>query len=95
MSGSILMLVYFCLIMDQEVEAYLDVVLQAQDLLLKANATNLDTLASYGNTVLGKTEKLVSTLVKPTDTFYSVNISRNGLGKWFHTNIKLCLYFSL
>ncbi|XP_072513060.1 adhesion G protein-coupled receptor E3-like [Salminus brasiliensis] len=61
------------------VTKYLDMVLNTQEKLLKVETTNPEKLVSYGNAVLNKTEKLVSTLVKPTETNYSVNISRNGL----------------
>ncbi|KAI4904399.1 hypothetical protein NFI96_008508, partial [Prochilodus magdalenae] len=64
----------------QVVTKYLDMVLNAQDQLLKVEAASPDKLASIGNTVLNRTEKLVSTLVKPTETTDSVNISLNGLG---------------
>ncbi|KAI4871597.1 hypothetical protein NFI96_004106 [Prochilodus magdalenae] len=63
----------------QVVTKYLDMVLNAQDQLLKVEAASPDKLASIGNTVLNRTEKLVSTLVKPTETTDSVNISLNGL----------------
>ncbi|KAI4888960.1 hypothetical protein NFI96_030610 [Prochilodus magdalenae] len=61
------------------VTKYLDMVLNTQEQLLKVEAASPDKLASIGNTVLNRTEKLVSTLVKPTETTDSVNISLNGL----------------
>ncbi|KAI4872504.1 hypothetical protein NFI96_028426, partial [Prochilodus magdalenae] len=63
----------------QVVTKYLDMVLTTQEQLLKVEAASPDKLASIGNTVLNRTEKLVSTLVKPTETTDSVNISLNGL----------------
>ncbi|XP_072513061.1 uncharacterized protein [Salminus brasiliensis] len=61
------------------VTKYLDMVLNTQEKLLKVETTNPEKLVSSGKAVLNKTEKLVSTLVKPTETTYSVSISRNGL----------------
>uniref|UniRef100_A0A8B9HE56 Adhesion G protein-coupled receptor E3-like n=1 Tax=Astyanax mexicanus TaxID=7994 RepID=A0A8B9HE56_ASTMX len=61
------------------VETFLGMVLNAQEQLLKVEAGNPEKLVSYGNAVLNKTEKLVSTLVTPTKTSYSLNISLNGL----------------
>ncbi|XP_036417477.1 uncharacterized protein LOC118801329 [Colossoma macropomum] len=63
----------------QVVVTYLDMVLNTQEQLLKVETASPEKMASYGNTVLNRTEKLVSTLVKPTETTDSVNISRNGL----------------
>ncbi|XP_037399199.1 adhesion G protein-coupled receptor E3-like [Pygocentrus nattereri] len=63
----------------QVVVKYLDMVLNTQEQLLKVETASPEKMASYGNTVLNRTEKLVSTLVKPTETTDSVNISRNGL----------------
>ncbi|KAL7845282.1 hypothetical protein AOLI_G00234740 [Acnodon oligacanthus] len=63
----------------QVVVKYLDMVLNTQEQLLKVETTSPEKVASYGNTVLNRTEKLVSTLVKPTETTDSVSISRNGL----------------
>ncbi|KAL7845286.1 hypothetical protein AOLI_G00234780 [Acnodon oligacanthus] len=55
-------------------------VLNAQEQLLKAETLDSDELAYYGNTVLTRTEKPVSMLVKPTETTDSVSISINSLG---------------
>ncbi|KAI4887043.1 hypothetical protein NFI96_003210 [Prochilodus magdalenae] len=63
----------------QVVTELLDMVVNTQEQILNVAALNTDTLVSYGNTVLNRTEKLMSLLVKPTDTNYSVNISLNGL----------------
>ncbi|XP_036413133.1 adhesion G protein-coupled receptor E3-like [Colossoma macropomum] len=66
-------------VLPQEVVVkYLDMVLNTQEQLLKVE-TRSEKLASYGNTVLNRTEKLVSTLVKPAETTDSVNISLKGL----------------
>ncbi|XP_066518214.1 adhesion G protein-coupled receptor E3-like [Hoplias malabaricus] len=63
----------------QDVSTYLSIVLTTQGQLLKVEASNSEALTTYGNTVVNITEKLVSTLVKPTDTTYSVNISLDDL----------------
>jgi len=39
-------------------------------------------LASYGNRVLKANEKLISTLVKPTDTNDSVSFTLAAVGEW-------------
>ncbi|XP_049325694.1 adhesion G protein-coupled receptor E3-like [Astyanax mexicanus] len=54
-------------------------VLNTKEQLLKVETANPEKLVSYGNAVLNKTEKLVSTLVKPTETNYSLSISLKGL----------------
>ncbi|KAI4887046.1 hypothetical protein NFI96_019116, partial [Prochilodus magdalenae] len=64
----------------QVVTELLNMVVNTQEQILNVEALNTDTLVSYGNTVLNRTEKLMSMLVKPTETYYSVNISLNGLG---------------
>ncbi|XP_066518205.1 adhesion G protein-coupled receptor E3-like [Hoplias malabaricus] len=63
----------------QVVKSYLSVVLKAQGQLLNVSTLNTQKLATYGNSVLNSTEKLVSTLVKPTDTTDFVNMSLDGL----------------
>ena len=78
------MSVILSLVLDQVVTELLDMVVNTQEQILNVEALNTDTLVSYGNTVLNRTEKLMSLLVKPTDTNYSVNISLNGLGKWIN-----------
>ncbi len=41
-------------------------------------------LASYGNHLLEANEKLISTLVKPTDTSDNVSFTLAAVGKWRH-----------
>ncbi len=41
-------------------------------------------LASYGNRMLKTSEKLISTLVKPTDTSDNVSFTLPAVGKWRH-----------
>lgn len=48
--------------------------------LVKANTTDRSKLTCYGNGVLDITEKLVSALVRKTDTMESINISLQTLG---------------
>ncbi|XP_066511260.1 adhesion G protein-coupled receptor E3-like [Hoplias malabaricus] len=64
---------------SQVVKTYLSVVFKAQGQLLNVSTLNPQKLATYGNSVLNTTEKLVSTLVKPTDTTDFVNMSLDGL----------------
>uniref|UniRef100_A0A8B9HD36 GAIN-B domain-containing protein n=1 Tax=Astyanax mexicanus TaxID=7994 RepID=A0A8B9HD36_ASTMX len=63
----------------QDVTTYLGMVLNTQEQLLKLEAANPEKLVSYGNAVLNTTEKLVSTLVTPTETSYNLSISLKGL----------------
>jgi len=39
-------------------------------------------LASYGNLILKTCEKLISTLVKPTDTSDNISFTLSPVGKW-------------
>ncbi|XP_067284772.1 uncharacterized protein [Pseudorasbora parva] len=58
-----------------EVTSILTVVFDASEKIDFLSSPNLTVLASYGNSILKTSEKLISTLVKPTDT--SDNVSLN------------------
>ncbi len=59
----------------------LTVAFNASEKILSLSSASPTELASYGNRLLKTSEKLISTLVKPTVTSDSVNFTLPALGK--------------
>jgi len=59
----------------------LDVVLNFSERVLVSSSADPNKLVSDGNRLLKASEKLVSMLVKPTDTYANVSFTLDTLGK--------------
>ncbi|KAK2909381.1 hypothetical protein Q8A67_005218 [Cirrhinus molitorella] len=73
--GTFIFLIY-CVLNKETVVSILNVAFNTSEKILETSSTaNQTELASYGNRMLKTSEKLISTLVKPTDTSDSVNFT--------------------
>jgi len=63
------------------VTSILNAILNGSEMLLDSSSTDPNKLVSNGNRLLKASEKLVSMLVKPTNTSDYVNFTLDTLGK--------------
>ncbi|KAL1281279.1 hypothetical protein QQF64_000082 [Cirrhinus molitorella] len=76
--GTFIFLIY-CVLNDETVTNILTVAFSASEILDSLSSANPTELASYGNRMLKNSKKLISTLVKPTDTSNNVRFTLAGV----------------